>query len=174
MTTAPLTVDVWWADLTQADLSLARTLPSAERERAMAPQRPADRGRRLVAASLLQLAAGRPVEVDRTCEECGQPHGRPVVQGGPHVSVAHSGVLVVVATCVSAVLGVDVEQTGRFAGSAADTLAWTRREAAVKAGVTSGTSTDLRAPLPGYAAALCVSTGGRLVVTEHHLTRPAG
>lgn len=181
----PLLVDVWWADLRQADLSLADALPAAERARVREPAHAADRGRRLVAAALLQRAVGRagaaPVEVDRTCEECGRQHGRPVVAGGPHVSVAHAGVLVVVATCAGAPVGVDVERTGRFGGDEARTAAWALHEAGVKAGVEAGvtpgragTAQPLRPPLPGYAAALHVRSGARPSVTEHHVTGLAG
>lgn len=174
----PLLVDVWWADLRQADLSLADALPAAERARVTEPEQAADRGRRLVAAALLQRAVARegdgPVEVDRTCEECGRQHGRPVVEGGPHVSVAHAGVLVVVATCAGAPVGVDVERTARFGGDEARTAAWALQEAGVKAGVTAGgpgTAQLLLPPLPGYAAALHVRSGARPSVTEHHVTQ---
>lgn len=185
-------VEVWWADLTQAELSLAERLPPAERDRALAPERPADRGRRLVGAALLQHAiaaarADRPgspppaptdpaptptdtwFEVDRTCEECGEQHGRPVVAGGPHLSVAHAGVLVVVATCWDAPIGVDVERVDRFADRSdplATALAWTRAEAAVKAGLASDVAVEaahgprpdifvtLEPAMAGYAATL--------------------
>lgn len=173
MTSSPTTpsrsvVDVWWADLTQADVSLLRSLPATERQRVAEPARPADRGRRLVAAALLQHAVGRPVEVDRTCAGCGRQHGRPVVAGGPHLSVAHAGVLVVVATCATAPLGVDVERVDRFGGAVEQALAWAREEAAVKAGAGGGGRTDLAAPLPGYVAALHVASGVDPSVTEHH------
>lgn len=176
---ATVAVDVWWADLTQADLALSRLLPPAELARTTEPRRAADRGRRLVAAALLQHAVAAhhgdgsagPFEVDRTCETCGAQHGRPVVAGGPHVSVAHAGLLVVVAACSTAPVGVDVEGTARFGGSRKQTLAWVRREATLKAGapanqtqeVGSGTAdhvvlTDLQAPLTSYCAALCVAS----------------
>ena len=170
--TDPLRVDVWWADLRQADVTLARTLPPAERARVRAVERPADRGRRLVGATLLQhaVAAARPdragagpVEVDRTCEDCGAQHGRPVVDGGPHLSVAHAGLLVVVATCVAAPVGVDVERTERFGGSVEEAFGWVCREAAGKAGTDagagrgteeqSGGSAVLDPPPPGSVAA---------------------
>ena len=185
---AQVAVDVWWADLTQADVSLSRRLPPAEAARTTGPTRAADRGRRLVAAALLQRAvaahrgwpgADEPVEVDRTCEVCGAQHGRPVVAGGPHLSVAHAGLLVVVATCGDAPVGVDVERTDRFGGSSGRTLAWARREAALKAGAPvegppSGRTAPLAAPLPGYAAALHVLTEDLPTVTVHQepLSRP--
>ncbi|MDO5739033.1 MAG: hypothetical protein Q4P07_02675 [Ornithinimicrobium sp.] len=159
-------VDVWWADLTAADVQLHQFLPEAERLRVSELSAAADRGRRLVAAALLQHAvhasrlAGRdagsghqgPVTVDRTCDECGAQHGRPVVQGGPHLSVAHAGVLVVVATCSTARVGVDVERTDRL-----DAQAWVEHEARVKTAAHADAPViALQAPFDGYVAALCV------------------
>ena len=47
---------------------------------------------------------------DRTCGQCGEPHGKPVIEGGGvEHSVAHSGDLVAVAVA-RAPVGVDVEQ----------------------------------------------------------------
>lgn len=201
-----IVADVWWADLTAADLALADRLPEAERQRVFAAGSPADQGRRLVAAALLQHAvqdaraglgspagagstggAGSPVEVDRTCEECGAQHGRPVVAGGPHLSVSHAGTLVVVATCAAPV-GVDVERLSRFVGHAdpsAAARAWTAREAMVKAagpgtgGLTAPspegtTASELTPPLEGYVATLCVRWTSGVRVREHawHPTAP--
>lgn len=52
----------------------------------------------------------RELDVDRTCPECGEPHGRPRVRGagGLHVSVAHCSHLLVLALHTAPV-GVDVE-----------------------------------------------------------------
>ena len=172
-------VRVWWADLTAADLTLGQGLPAAERARVEQPTSPADRGRRLVAAALLQHAVtsargpapegGWPV--DRTCEGCGAQHGRPVVAGGPHVSVAHAGTVIVVATCADVPVGVDVERVDRFPddedpASAART--WTAREAQVKAGG-PGTTVQLEPPLPGYAATLVVRTGSPVRVVAQRV-----
>ena len=179
-------VDVWWADLRSADVALAERLPSAERARALAPQRPADRGRRLVAAALLQDAVRSArglgegggsgegvvqglVEVDRTCEECGEQHGRPVVAGGPHLSVAHAGALVVVATCWDVPVGVDVERVDRFGddgGSAENARAWTEREALLKAGGgPDGQTLPLEPPLAGYVATVAVLSAAAVGIT---------
>lgn len=175
--TDPLVVDVWWADLTAADLRLLTLLPEPERLRVLAVPRDADRGRSLVAGALLQHAVARhrrratgaagpvpadlaPVQVDRTCAGCGEQHGRPVVDGGPHVSVAHAHLLVAVATCAGAPLGVDVERLDRDLPDGADPLGWTLREARVKAGVEVGAAAfeaPLTPPLPGYAAALVLA-----------------
>ncbi|GAA4881109.1 4'-phosphopantetheinyl transferase family protein [Serinicoccus chungangensis] len=170
-------VDVWWADLTAADLALLPDLPEAERRRVLAVPQDADRGRSLVAAALLQHAVathrgraqgpptagtstGAPVEVDRTCADCGEQHGRPVVDGGPHLSVAHAGLLVVVATCADAPVGVDVERLGRDLPHGTDAQGWTLREARTKAGAGPRVGTGetvLTPPMPGYAAALVVA-----------------
>lgn len=173
-------VHLWWADLTAADVALEAGLPGPERAR-LEGLTGADRARRAVGAALLQQAvrahrrqsvptrdfsprddapqddAGeQEVVVDRTCEECGAQHGRPVVAGGPHVSVAHCGVLVVVATCTDTRVGVDVERVDRFEGAVAAAQAWVRHEALIKAGG-PGATLLLPAPLPGYVAALCVA-----------------
>ena len=50
------------------------------------------------------------ISFDRTCRECGRPHGKPVLRHGAlEFSVAHSGDLVAVAVATAPV-GVDVEQ----------------------------------------------------------------
>lgn len=176
-------VDVWWADLTAADVRLYPLLPEAERLRVGELSAPADRGRRLVAAALLQHAVqasrllGReagsgpqgPVTVDRTCDECGAHHGRPVVEGGPHLSVAHAGVLVVVATCGTARIGVDVERIDRL-----DAQTWVQHEARVKSEARADAPVGaLQSPIQGYVAALCVvpahpsEAGGPVRVRTH-------
>ncbi|AXH96561.1 hypothetical protein DV701_10895 [Ornithinimicrobium avium] len=169
-------VHLWWADLTCADAAMEAELPAPERAR-LERLTGAERARRAVGAALLQHAVqahrarSGPVVVDRTCEGCGAQHGRPVVEGGPHVSVAHAGVLVVVATCQDSPVGIDVERVSRFEGAAdarqdagsgdltAEVLAaqaWVGDEARLKAG-TAGAVLPVDAPLRGYAAALCVA-----------------
>ena len=64
---------------------------------------------------------------DRTCRQCGKPHGKPAVRGGDlEFSVAHSGDLVAVAVATAPV-GVDVEQLEErpreLGGGDPDTLA---------------------------------------------------
>jgi 4'-phosphopantetheinyl transferase len=111
------TADVWWASTADASDRLAALLDSLEQERWVGYQRDADRARFLVGCALaktvLGAATGRaPAEVrfDRTCPECGRPHGKPVLRDGDlPFSVAHSGRAVVVAVATAPV-GVDVEQ----------------------------------------------------------------
>jgi 4'-phosphopantetheinyl transferase len=99
--------------------------------------------------------------VDRTCERCGRPHGRPSVVGpNLDVSVSHSGDLALVAVADGVRVGVDIELIRPFefvslmdhvcdpserAGvtdGAAFLRQWTRKEAVVKA-----TGDGMRVPL---------------------------
>ena len=176
------TVHVWWVQLTAADIRLADALPAAERARLDELAEPADRARKLLGSVLLQHAVaalrpgiGHPVEIDRTCENCGASHGRPVIAGGPHVSIAHAGMLVVVAASPDSPVGIDVERIDRFVDHpdpAAAARAWTRDEARLKAlggsGTTAGAPIDLEAPLRGYVAALHLCPRGELDLHIHH------
>lgn len=149
-------------------MRLAETLPVAERARLDVVAADADRARRLVGQLLLQralrYARGLPddaaVEIDRTCQSCGEQHGRPVAADGhgPHLSVSHSGLLVAVASCLHAPVGVDVQRIGQ----ATDPEAWVTQEARTKAGLGAqgGSVVALATPLPGYAAALAVAWPG--------------
>jgi 4'-phosphopantetheinyl transferase len=111
------TAEVWWARRQDASPRLSGLLDHAERDRWAAYRRDADRERFLVGCALAKTVIAartgqRPAEVsfDRTCRQCGQPHGKPAVRGGgPEFSVAHSGDLVAVAVAAAPV-GVDVEQ----------------------------------------------------------------
>ena len=170
--------EVWWSTLLAADRALLDVLDATERGRVQSLTRPADQGRSLVGAALLRVAVGEhlrvppgDVLVDRTCTGCGGPHGRPRVAGpggaGPHVSVSHSGHLVVVALAVGGPVGVDVQRVADLGEpSAAETgrraRAWVRREATLKVGggAVRPAVRPLRAPLDGYAAALATLTPG--------------
>jgi 4'-phosphopantetheinyl transferase len=109
-------VDVWWARRQHAWPGHAGLLDETERRRWKTYRREADRDRFLVGCALAKtVLAGytgrRPQDVrfNRTCRRCGEPHGKPAVDGGgPEHSVTHSGDLVAVAVARSAV-GVDVE-----------------------------------------------------------------
>jgi 4'-phosphopantetheinyl transferase len=111
------TAEVWWARRQDATPGLAGLLDDAERERWAAFRRDADRERFVVGCALAKtVIAARTgqraarVSFDRTCRQCGKPHGKPAVRGGgPEFSVTHSGDLVAVAVAAAPV-GVDVEQ----------------------------------------------------------------
>jgi 4'-phosphopantetheinyl transferase len=111
------TADVWWARRADASPRLAGLLDPVERERWAGYRRDADRDRFIVGCALAKTVIGastgqEPAEVlfDRTCPECGRPHGKPALRTGAlEFSVAHSGDMVAVAVAVSPI-GVDVEQ----------------------------------------------------------------
>jgi 4'-phosphopantetheinyl transferase len=111
------TAEVWWARRQDASPRLSGLLDRAERERWTACRRDADRDRFLVGCGLAKTVIAactgrRPAEVtfDRTCRQCGKPHGKPAIRGDDlEFSVAHSGDLVAVAVATAPV-GVDVEQ----------------------------------------------------------------
>ena len=111
------TAEVWWARRKDASPQLSALLDDAERERWAAYRRGSDRERFLVGCGLAKTVIAartgqRPAEVsfDRTCRQCGKPHGKPAVRHGDlEFSVTHSGDLVAVAVATAAV-GVDVEQ----------------------------------------------------------------
>ena len=167
-------VEVWWSSLVAADSRLLGDLDPVERMRLKTMDRQADRGRSLVGFALLRVAVGEhlgiaphDVLIDRTCADCGEPHGRPRVAGprstAPSVSVSHSGLLVVIALSADTVVGVDVQRVADLddpAGAAPpDVEGWVRREAIRKLGVDG--RPDLHAlapPLDGYAAALATLT----------------
>jgi len=111
------TADVWWARRQDAADRHAGLLDETERRRLAAYRRDEDRERFLAGCALAKTALARytgqrPAEVrfDRTCGQCGEPHGKPVIEGASvEHSVAHSGDLVAVAVA-RAPVGVDVEQ----------------------------------------------------------------
>lgn len=116
------TADVWWARRQDASSRLTGLLDDTERQRWATYRRGADQERFLVGCALAKTvlagyAGQRPesLSFDRTCRQCGQPHGKPVVKGGEFEhSVTHSGDLVAVAVARTPV-GVDVEQLDRGA-----------------------------------------------------------
>ncbi len=113
------TAHVWWARRLDASDRHAGLLDDAEHRRWAAYRRDEDRERFLVGCALAKtVLAGyaglRPADVrfDRTCPQCGRPHGKPIVAGSAFShSVTHSGDLVAVAVAVARTpVGVDVEQ----------------------------------------------------------------
>ncbi|GLZ08594.1 4'-phosphopantetheinyl transferase [Actinomadura sp. NBRC 104412] len=161
-------VTVWWAELGAARpalFGLVGLLDPVERARRERYLRDADRDRFTLGVAMTRLAvAGRlgvepeHVPLTRACRDCGEPHGPPVVDGGPHLSVSHSGDRVAVAVSPHGPLGVDVEEdSGRIGDDIARQLLagdeppggraglltyWTRKEALLKA-----TGDGLRVPL---------------------------
>lgn len=151
------TVTLWWASPRDAQPWHREFLKDAEIQRADAFRRDEDRDRFTTANALLHLAAwkhlgSRPV-ITRSCDRCGEPHGKPAVKDGPHVSVSHSGDLIAVAVTDLGPVGVDVEETTRhtdidsmlryvFSPAELESLAdpaahfyqaWTRKESILKA-----------------------------------------
>jgi 4'-phosphopantetheinyl transferase len=167
-----MAVEVWWSSLVAARHDLLDTLDAIERARVESLERPADRGRSLLGAALLRVAVGShlgvapgEIVVDRTCAECGEPHGAPRVLGpgapAPWVSVSHSGLLAVVAVSPEGPVGVDVQRLSDLGDPAAGPR-WARREALLKAGTDAPDATvyELRPPLSGYVAALVAPAAG--------------
>jgi 4'-phosphopantetheinyl transferase len=111
---------VWVADIAQRRPAHDELLDEVERARAAAFVRPDDQARFVVGVALLKLTLadhmrcpGRSVRVDRRCQSCGEPHGRPQVLGSDlHVSLSHSGSLVAVACSRAGAVGIDVEHRG--------------------------------------------------------------
>jgi 4'-phosphopantetheinyl transferase len=160
-------VEVWWGRPGSELPWHVALLDGVERERRSAFRRAEDKARFTVATAVLKLVVARRVGVpaervgiDRTCEDCGRPHGRPRLPGtGLAASISHSGDRVAVALTGSVPVGVDVEQVrpigiAEMAGhvlaadESAATLAeffcyWSRKEAMIKA-----TGDGLRMPLP--------------------------
>ncbi len=110
--------EVWWARRQDAADRHLVLLDETERRRWAGYRRDADRERFLAGcvlakAALARYAGLRPADVrfDRTCRQCGAPHGKPIAQDIEALehSVAHSGDLIAVAVAGDPV-GVDVEQ----------------------------------------------------------------
>ncbi|GII88181.1 4'-phosphopantetheinyl transferase [Sphaerisporangium siamense] len=158
---------VWWARPQDRRIeSLIGVLDAVELQRVPTYRRDEDRIRFVTACWLLRTAAGaqlgvapEEVPVERGCDGCGKPHGRPrILSPDPlHVSVSHSGERVAVALTATGPVGVDVEvvpdaplrELVRCALSPAESAAletlpeeerhaafarlWTRKEAVLKA-----------------------------------------
>ncbi len=157
-----LTLEVWWSSLAAADRDLLGLLDVGERARVESLERPADRGRSLISAVMLRVAvaahlgiAPAEVVVDRTCAECGGPHGAPRIVSDstpvPWVSVSHSGLLAVVALSPRGPVGVDVQRIGDLTDPASG-REWVTREALFKAGAAAQADDGAAAP-PSLAAA---------------------
>ena len=182
-----MALEVWWSCLTAADRDLMAVLDDTERARVESLDNPADQGRSLLGAALLRVAVAayldiRPDEVqaDRTCTDCGGPHGAPRITGpgssGPWVSVSHSGLLVVVAVSPSGPVGVDVQRLSDLADPTGGPD-WVRREALLKARTlapeTDLTVRELPVPLPGHVAALATPADASAAYVVRHWPREA-
>lgn len=167
-------VEVWWAKISDVRWELIAELDAAERGRLAAYARQEDKDRFLLGTAVARRVLGihlmippSEVRLDRTCEDCGRPHGKVRVDG-MELSVSHSGDLIAVAFHPSTPVGLDVEKVDL--GIDADSLAtvslaeveakelakyepaararafttyWTRKEAVVKA-TGDGMRADLR------------------------------
>lgn len=110
---------VWWASPADWRPELEALLEDPERSRLGTFRRRRDRERFVVGAALARTmvadyagVAHVEIGLDRTCAECGGPHGKPRVVGcraAPQLSVSHSGDRVVVALALGKPVGVDVE-----------------------------------------------------------------
>ncbi|WP_427895805.1 4'-phosphopantetheinyl transferase family protein [Kribbella sp. GL6] len=110
-----MTVEVWWADVDAARDEFLADLDQVERDRFAAYRRTVDKRRFLLGVTIVRrvLAArfslpAASIRLDRTCPECGKPHGK-VRADGVELSVTHSGELVGVAFADRPV-GLDVEK----------------------------------------------------------------
>jgi 4'-phosphopantetheinyl transferase len=166
-------VEVWWGRIEQVRDEFADDLDPVERRRYAAYLRPEDRARFLLGCTIVRRALAQrlslpaaSIRLDRTCTDCGKPHGKVRVDGG-ELSVTHSGDLVGVAVSDRPVgldaekvdSGIDVDGlakvsladveiaalSGYDAGERvrAFTTYWTRKEAVVKA-TGEGVRADLR------------------------------
>jgi 4'-phosphopantetheinyl transferase len=112
----PAVCDVYHARLSSLLPHHAGLLDETERARADRYVRAVDRDRFVLAAALLRIVARRvgntteAVGVDRECDHCGEPHGKPRLTGSAfEVSLSHSGEMVVVAISAQGPVGIDVE-----------------------------------------------------------------
>ncbi|GAA2813638.1 4'-phosphopantetheinyl transferase superfamily protein [Kribbella solani] len=170
-------VEVWWAEVGAVRAEYAADLDSVERGRLAAYAREVDRARFLLGVTITRQVLGARfslppanIRLDRSCAECGRPHGK-VRTDGVELSVTHSGELVGVAFSDHVVgldvekvdPGVDVDAIARLAFPDAEqknlrkyeglekarvfTTYWTRKEAVVKA-TGEGLRGDPRAEVP--------------------------
>ena len=114
--------EIHWARLDELDPRHLALLDDVELGRRRSYVREQDQARFTLAAVLLRLVAGSrlgvapgDVDVDRTCDACGEPHGRPRLPSTElHLSVTHSGDFAAVATTAAGPVGIDLEVVRPF------------------------------------------------------------
>jgi 4'-phosphopantetheinyl transferase len=112
--TATAAVHVWICSISAMRAQRAAMLEAiteAERARMSKFYREADQLRFLIGRCTLRREVGAwrglaPLEVPLTFG----PQGKPMITGGPHVNVTHSGDLVGIAICDAAPVGIDIEK----------------------------------------------------------------
>lgn len=116
---------VWWTDTRHRRVDeLIGVLSDVERARAAGFHREQDRVRFVTGSWLLRGSAGAllgiapaAVPVDRRCDRCGEPHGRPRITGFPvDASISHSGTRVGVALSHAGPVGLDLEEVAPMPG----------------------------------------------------------
>jgi 4'-phosphopantetheinyl transferase len=114
---------VWLVEVEPTRADALASLSGVERERLSAYRRQEDRDRFVAGAMLARSVAARQlrippasVELDRTCPQCGRPHGKPhlspaqyAAAGGLELSISHADRLVGLAATLGHPVGLDVE-----------------------------------------------------------------
>ena len=117
-TLPPGNCQLWWASPQDARPDHERLLNPVERGRATDYRRDIDRRRFGVGVAMSRLVAGRlldvdpaDVPIDRSCPDCGGPHGRPrIVDSDLRLSISHSGDLIGLVVARDTEIGLDVEE----------------------------------------------------------------
>lgn len=133
--TAPVltsgTCQLWWAAVDDVRPEHDGLLSHDDLTRRSRLREPRDQQRLTAAWSVARLVLGTltgtppdRLRVDRTCRDCGAPHGKPRLPDAPdlQLSIAHTGGWAVVAVCQGAAVGVDVEPVATLAPDELDLL----------------------------------------------------
>ena len=172
-------VEVHFAGLQAADVTLTSLLNGRERARLERIVTEADRGRFLLGVVLLRRVVGahlgiepERVEIDRTCITCGEWHGKPTIPGSDlQLSVAHSATLVAVATAAGYRIGIDVEQIRER--PAEQIRRWTAAEARFKADPGADLPVyDVPVPHAGYLVTLATDAPSSIVLALTQVSAP--
>lgn len=112
-------VDLWFLSLSELRSESETWLDPAEVHRAASYRQLADRQRFVLGVAITRATAAArlschpsEVRIDRSCQNCGQPHGWPRLPdlANLHLSISHSGNLVALAAAELFTVGVDLEQ----------------------------------------------------------------